>query len=151
MGYAYASVDDVSTLWRSLTTAESERVSALLPLISDALRAAAENAGKDLDRMIAESDALRSTAKLVTVDVLSRILRQNTTGEVMSQESQSALGYNWQGTYAIPGGGMANAIMRNDLKRLGITRQTLRMVELYDSRRDNNPPGQNPCGGGRFQ
>lgn len=150
MGYAYASVDDVSALWRPLTTAETERVSALLPLISDALRAAAENAGKDLDWMIAESDALRSTAKLVTVDVLSRILRQNTTGEVMSQESQSALGYNWQGTYAIPGGGMANAIMRNDLKRLGITRQTLRMVELYDPRRDNNPPCQNPCGGGRF-
>lgn len=150
MSKAFATVDDIFTLWRPLTMAEAERAEAILPLISDALRQAAINAGKDLDRMILENNALESTAKLVTVDVVSRILRQNTTGEAMSQESQSALGYNWQGTYAIPGGGMANAIMRNDLKRLGITRQTLRMVELYDPRRDNNPPGQNPCGGGRF-
>lgn len=150
MSKAFATVDDIFTLWRPLTTAEAERAEAILPLISDALRQAAINAGKDLDRMIRENDALKSTAKLVTVDVVSRILRQNTTGEAMSQESQSALGYNWQGTYAIPGGGMANAIMRNDLKRLGITRQTLKVVELYDPGCDNNPPGQNPCGGGRF-
>lgn len=150
MSKAFATVDDIVTLWRPLTTAEAERAEAILPLISDVLRQAATNAGKDLDRMILESDALKSTAKLVAVDVVSRILRQNTTGEAMSQESQSAIGYNWQGTYAIPGGGMANAIMRNDLKRLGITRQTLKVVELYDPGRDNNPPGQNSCGGGRF-
>lgn len=139
MGYAYASVTDVTVLWRPLTTAEIERVTALLPLVSDALRQAAKKAGKDLDAMIAVDDALRSTAKLVAVDVLSRILRQNTAGEAMSQESQAALGYSWSGTYAIPGGGMANAIMRNDLKRLGIGQQTLKVVDLYDPRDHHNP------------
>lgn len=131
MAQPYATLEDVQTLWRSLTTAEQERTTALLPLVSDALREAAYNCGQDLDKMIAERESLASTAKLVTVDVISRILRQSQTGEPVSQESQSALGYTWQGTYAIPGGGMANAIMRNDLKRLGIGRQKIKVVELY--------------------
>ena len=42
---------------------------------------------------------------------------------MLKQESQTALGYNWQGTYAIPGGGIAGAIMNNDLKRLGLVRK----------------------------
>lgn len=148
MGSAYATVQDVATLWRPLNAAEADRAEALLPLISDALRTAAANAGRSLDDMIAQNDALKSTAKLVTVDVLGRILRQNTSGEPVSQESQTALGYTWQGTYAIPGGGMANAIMRNDLKRLGITRQRVRMVELYDRGRHGNPDGQDFGGDG---
>ena len=128
----YATVEDVTTLWRALTTAEAERAAALLPLVSDLLRQAAHNVGRDLDRMISRDPALRSTAKLVTVDVLSRILRQSTEGEPVAQESQSALGYSWSGSYAIPGGGMANALMRTDLKRLGLLKQKIGTVELYD-------------------
>lgn len=131
MSEPYATVADVTTLWRALTTAESERTEALLPLVSDTLREAAYNCGQDLDKMIEEKPTLASVTKLVTVDVISRILRQVQTGEAMTQESQSGLGYSWSGTYAIPGGGMANAIMRNDLKRLGIGRQKIKAVELY--------------------
>ena len=79
--------------------------------------------------------SLMSTALVVTVDVVSRVLRQSTTGEPMSQESQTGLGYNWQGTYAIPGGGIANAIMDRDLKRLGIGKQKIGVIELYASGR----------------
>lgn len=127
----YATVDDVITLWRELTPEEAERVTALLPLISDALRYEAVKVGKDLDAMIAESSSYASVVKLVTVDVCSRVMRQNTSGEMMSQESQAALGYSWSGTYAIPGGGMANAIMNNDLKRLGLKRQRIGTLEIY--------------------
>ena len=142
MSEAYATVQDVETLWRPLTDDEKIRAAELLPLISDLLRQAAENAGKDLDEMIAYSSSLASTAKIVTVDVTARVLRQNTSGEAMSQESQSAMGYSWQGTYAVPGGGIANAIMERDLKRLGIYKQRIRMVELYGNHGNHDPAAE---------
>ena len=127
---AFATVEDVTTLWRPLTTAEAERTEALLPLLSDALRQEALRVGKDLDQMIEADESFGSTVKLVVVDILGRVLRQSTQDEPMTQESQSALGYSWSGTYAIPGGGIAAAIMRNDLKRLGLRRQRLGMIDL---------------------
>ena len=120
---AFATVEDISTLWRPLTSAEQTRAAALLPLVSDLIRTIANDVGKDVDAMIAESEAYGSTVKLVTVDVVSRVLRQSTEGDAMSQESQSALGYSWSGTYAIPGGGIANAIMKSDLRKLGLLKQ----------------------------
>ena len=131
---AFATVNDVITLFRPLTPEEQIRVTALLPLVSDCLRQEAYNVGKDIDRMI-EADIERggsygSTVKLVTVDIIGRALRQNTEDEPMTQESQSALGYSWSGTYAIPGGGIAAAIMRNDLKRLGLRRQQIGVIDL---------------------
>ena len=81
--------------------------------------------------MIAADTSLASVAKMVTVDVVARIMRQSTDGDPMTQESQAGLGYSWSGTYAVPGGGMSNAIMRNDLKRLGIKRQRYGVIEFY--------------------
>ena len=46
---AFATVEDVITLWRSLSTQEIERAEALLPLISDTLRQEAKKVGKDID------------------------------------------------------------------------------------------------------
>lgn len=43
----------------------------------------------------------------------------------MSQESQSALGYSWSGTFAVAGGGIANSILNNDLKKLGLLKQKM--------------------------
>lgn len=131
MSEPFASVEDVAALWRPLTAEEQSRAADLLPLVSDALREAAKAAGKDLDEMIEADPALGSVAKIVTVDVVSRVLRQSTTGDAMSQESQSGLGFSWSGTYAIPGGGIGGAIMNNDLKRLGILRQRVRAVKLW--------------------
>lgn len=127
----YATVDDVATLWRPLSAEEQERVTALLPLVSDALRYEAVKVNKDLDLMIAAEPALDSVAKAVTVDIVARVMRQSTEGEAMTQESQAGLGYSWSGTYAVPGGGIANAIMKNDLKRLGLRRQQIGVMEIY--------------------
>lgn len=129
---AFATVEDVTTLWRPLTPAETSRAEALLPLLSDALRVEAQKVGKDIDEMIEDdtSGAYGNTVKIVTVDILGRVLRQSTVDEPLSQESQSALGYTWSGTFAIPGGGIAAAIMKNDLKRLGLRRQRLGMIDL---------------------
>ena len=123
MSTAFATVADIQSLWRPLSAAEQERAGALLPLVSDELRVLAKNVGKDLDQMVTADEAYASVVKIVTVDVVCRILRQNTEGDAMTQESQSALGYSWSGTYAVAGGGIANAVLRNDLKKLGLLKQ----------------------------
>ena len=138
----YATVNDIEILWRPLTTAEKERAEASIPVVEDLLRQAVLNEGyRDdeghavgLDDLVSCQKINLGAVKAVVVDVVARVLRQSTTGDAMSQESQSALGYTWQGTYAVPGGGIANAIMRSDLKRLGLHKQQIKAVELYDSR-----------------
>lgn len=131
MSTSFATVQEViSVSGVTYTLAEQERVSALLPLVSDTLRNEAFKVGKNLDEMAADSPVYTNTLKLVTCDIVIRAMRQSSTGDPMSQESQSALGYTWSGTYAIPGGGIAQAIMKNDLKRLGLRRQRLGVIDL---------------------
>ena len=132
MAEAFATIADVESLWRTLTPAEETRAAAMLPVISDCLRNEATNYGYDLDMMIEESQSYANVVMSVTVDICVRALRQNTnaTGEPMAQESQSALGYSWSGTYAIPGGSNL-PIMRNDLKRLGLKRQRIGALDIY--------------------
>lgn len=122
---AFATVTDITTLWRPLTAAETTRAEALLLPVSDELRVIAYGVGKDIDAMISASEPYANVVKVVTVDVVSRVLRQSTEGDAMTQESQSALGYSWSGTYAVPGGGIANAIMKNDLRKLGLLSQQI--------------------------
>lgn len=129
---AYATVQDIQTLWRPLSADEQTRADALLPLISDALRNEAVKVGKNLDEM-AEDEVYANVLKLVTVDVTVRVLRQSTSGEAMTQETQAAGGYSWSGTYAVPGGGIANAILYTDLKRLGLQRQQIGSIMLWES------------------
>ena len=123
--------DVISITGKAYTPAEQERITTLLPLVSDALRFEAEKVGKDLDAMVEASASYASVVKLVTVDVTGRAMRQSMDGEPMSQESQAAIGYSWSGTYAIPGGGVASCILRNDLKRLGLRRQQYGALDLY--------------------
>jgi hypothetical protein len=137
MSEAFATVDDIQTLWRPLTAEEQTRAGSLLPLLSDALRSEATRVGKDLDVMAAADSTYESLLKLVTVDIVGRVLRQTTTGDAMTQESQAAGGYSWSGTYAVPGGGIANAILRSDLKRLGLLNQQIGSVQLWRESRAN--------------
>lgn len=132
MSESFATVNDITTLYRALTASETTRAEALLPLVSDELRIIAQGVGKDIDEMIEASTAYESVVKVVTVDVVYRILRQSLDGEAMTQESQSGLGYSWSGTYSVPGGGIANAIMYNDLKKLGLLRQQMDSVYLWE-------------------
>lgn len=131
----FASVDDVINLWRKLTQDEMKRADALLPVISDSLREEAKKVGKNLDEMKSESATFESVLKSVTVDVLARTLLTSTDKEPMIQESQSALGYSYSGTYLIPGGGLF--IKKTELSRLGLRKQKYGGIELYD-RGDNS-------------
>jgi hypothetical protein len=131
MSTPFATVNDIETLWRPLTSAEQTKAAALLPLVSDELRVLANEVNKNLDEMAAADEAYASVLKIVTVDVTVRVIRQSTEGEAMTQESQSALGYSWSGTYAVAGGGIANAILNNDLKKLGLKTQQIGVMYTW--------------------
>lgn len=132
MNTPFATVEDIQKLWRPLTSLEQEKAENLLPLVSDELRVLAKDVGKDLDTMVAADEANASVVKIVTCDVTVRVLRQSTEGEAMTQESQSGLGYSWQGTYAVAGGGIANSILNNDLKKLGLRKQQMGVIQLWE-------------------
>lgn len=137
MSEAFATVQDIIDLWRPLTADEQTRAGNLLPPVSDTLRNEAKKVGKNLDTLVTEDETYSNVVKLVTVDVVARVLRQTTTGDAMTQESQSAGGYSWSGTYAVPGGGIANAILYSDLKRLGLLNQQIGSVRLWQRSREN--------------
>ena len=125
MSKPFATVEDIETVFRKLTSDEQKRADALLPLVSDEIRVLGKNVNKNIDQMISNDSTYGSVVKIVTVDVVSRVLRQNVQGEAMTQESQSGLGYSWSGTYAVAGGGIANSILKNDLKKLGLLKQQM--------------------------
>ena len=125
----YATVDDLSKLWRPLTVQEQERAAALLEVVSASLRTEAVKVGKNLDNMIADNPDLAIVARSVTVDVVARTLMTSTDQEPMTQMSQSAGGYSVSGTYLVPGGGLF--IKRTELARLGLRRQRIGVMDIY--------------------
>ncbi len=126
----YATVDDITVLWRAMTEAEEQRAAELLPVVSSTLRTEAKRVGKDLDAMVEADEDLAIVAKSVTVDIVARVLMTATDQEPLSQYSQSAGGYTVSGTYLVPGGGLF--VKNAELKRLGLLRQQYGMVNPYD-------------------
>ena len=127
---AFASIEDLSSMWRALTEEETERAEQLLDVVSDSLRYEAVKVGKDLDQMIADDPYLANVAKSVTVDVLARTLMTSTDSEPLTQFSQSALGYSVSGSFLVPGGGLF--IKKSELARLGLRRQRYGVIDFYD-------------------
>ena len=132
----YATIDDIIALWRPLTPQEQERAAALLPVVSDSLRQAARNVGRDLDAMLSDGEVLENVLKSVTVDVTARAIMTPTDDAPMTQMSQSALGYSVSGTYLVPGGGLF--IKKSELARLGLRRQRIGVIELYAQGHDDS-------------
>ncbi len=132
----YATVDDMTTLWREMTPAETERAEELLKVVSSSLRTEAKKVGKDLDKMVEEDEDLAMVAKSVTVDVTARTLMTSTDQEPISQASESALGYTASATFLVPGGGLF--IKKSELARLGLRRQRYGAMEVYGTHQGNN-------------
>lgn len=126
----YATVDDIMTMWRKLTLEEAEKATALIPAVGAALRLEAEKVGKDLDEM-AKDPTYAAVLKSVVVDIVSRMLLASTEDAPMTQESQTALGYSWSGTYLTPGGGLF--IKKAELQRLGLRRQKYGVIDMYET------------------
>lgn len=132
MSEAYATIEDIEALKRDMSEEEQKRAEALLPLVSDMIRAKAVAVGKDFDTMIAEKPVLASVAKVVTVDAVWRAMQQDMEGPAMTQESEAGLGYSWSGTTAFPGAGIADAVLNNNLRELELRTQRFGMMDLWE-------------------
>ena len=126
----FATISDLSQLWRPLKPGEIGRAESLLTVVSDSLRVEAQKVGKDLDALVADSVSYANVVKSVTVDVVARTLMTSTDQEPMTQMTESALGYSVQGSFLVPGGGLF--IKNSELARLGLRRQRYGVMELYD-------------------
>lgn len=126
---AFATVDDLTVLWRPLLAGEQEKAQALLDLVSNSLRVEADKVGKDLDAMVSASVEFADVTRSVTVDVVARTLMTSTDSEPMTQFSQTAGPFTASGTFLVPGGGLF--IKRSELARLGLRRQMVRTVSMY--------------------
>lgn len=131
MAEPFATVADITALWRPLSEEEKERAEALLPVVSDSLRQEAIKVGKDLDQMLADGEVLENVLRSVVVDVVARTLMTSTDSEPMTQFSESALGYSASGTFLVPGGGLF--IKTSELARLGLRRQKYGVIDLWQS------------------
>lgn len=130
----YATVDDISLLFRKLDSEEMKKAEALIPVVCDSLRYEAELVGKDLDKMIEKSEALANVTRSVVVDVIGRALMTSTDSEPMTQFTESALGYSASGTYLVPGGGLF--IKKSELAKLGLRRQKYGVWEPWQESRE---------------
>lgn len=127
---AFASIEDLTNLWRALKPEEITRATELLNIVSDSLRMEADKVGKDLDNMISmKPDYFLNVVKSVTVDVVARTLMTSTDQEPMTQYAEGALGYSVSGSYLVPGGGLF--IKNSELSRLGLKRQRMGVIEPY--------------------
>lgn len=126
----YATVDDMTTLWRSMSAEEQKRAEALLTTVSSELRLKAKRVNMDLDALVSADSDYAEVAKSVTVDVTARALMTSTDSEPVTQMSQSAMGYSAQASFLVPGGGLF--IKKSELERLGIRRQRFGAFEIYD-------------------
>lgn len=126
----FATIDDLIALWRPLKNSdETTRAESLLLVVSDSLREEAKRVGRDLDLMVAESPSYANVVKSVVVDIIARTLMTSTDQEPMTQMSESALGYSFQGSFLVPGGGLF--IKKTELARLGLRKQRYGVIDFY--------------------
>lgn len=131
MGAVYATTDDVTTLGRTLTNEEAEKVPTLLEITSALLRTECSKRGYDLDQMITDDPDKGLIAKILTVNAVIRSLNAaSNNAPAVTQGSQSALGYSVSYTYL--NAGQDVYFLRNELKELGIMRQKCGILEVYD-------------------
>lgn len=128
----FATVGDITSMFRELTSDEIGKAQNLLPVVSDALRAKVDiDYGKDLDKMIEGKSMLSNIAKMIVAETVVNMLDSSGSSTQLTQESQSALGYTWTGTYAVPKGGIY--FKDSYLKLLGLKkRQKIGVIEPYD-------------------
>ena len=123
----FATVEDVMNLYGPLNADQIAKVEQLLSYTSSYFRTLAKEYGRDLNQEVIDDEDMKNNAKLATCNVVIRELDKGNSS--LSQESQSALGYTWSGTYVNTGGGLS--ILNKDLKLLGLNRQRIGMVDIY--------------------
>lgn len=127
---AYATPDDYEGIYGvNLSLSDSERVENLLNAASSMLNVELKKRGKTAS-YITDDEDIAEVARLVCCAAVNRIMKKaSDTGGDLSQFSQSALGYTVSGTYLNPGDDLY--FLNNELKRLGLKRQLIGVIEPY--------------------
>lgn len=126
----FASVTDIQNLKRALTAAEQTRAGYLLPVVSDIIRYEAQKVGKDMDALVAADPAFANTVKAVTVDVVMRELNTPGTQLPATQYAESAGSVSL--SYSLPNGSGRIGLWPSDLKQLGLRRQQIGSLPLWN-------------------
>lgn len=131
MSEPFATVQDIVNRYKPLTNDEMTKAEVLVADVSSALRIKAKECNKDLDVLMAEDEDYANVVRMVTCDIVIRRLDQDSSSNSynLQQESQSALGYTWSGTYVNTGGG--TSILDKDLKKLGLRKQKVNFIDFY--------------------
>lgn len=135
MSKRYAEVSDIVALGKNLTAQEKEAAEIMLDTASSKLRITAQKYGKNIDAMIADEVSGEDYALVVKSVVIQAVLRALTSiadsSPALTQGSQSAMGYSISMTYL--NAGQSLYFLRNELKDLGLLRQTYGAMEVYGS------------------
>ncbi len=128
-------VDDLIERWRSLSSDEIDKATIYISDCENLLHLYAHDRGLDLDAMLTEYEPRAEVYTAVVCDVVRREMNDGVNDSpAMSQYSQSVNGYNVQGTFLNPGGGLF--IKNAELEMLGLLPrkmgQKARAVELYE-------------------
>ena len=131
MAEVYANVSDITARGYSLTAQQQEAAETLLSDASSRLRVTARKYGKDLDSIIGDDEDYRQLVKSVVIQATMRALSSvgDSSAATVSQISQGGLGYSASMTYL--NAGQSLYFLRNELKDLGILRQTYGGLEVY--------------------
>lgn len=126
----FATLSDIQALKRALTVSEQMRATALLPVVSDTIRFEAKKAGKDVDELVASDPVFANVVKAVTVDVVMRELNTPGTQLPATQYAESAGSVSL--SYSLPNGSGRIALWPSDLKSLGLRRQQIGSLPLWN-------------------
>lgn len=127
---AYATTDDYIGIYGvTLSSNDEERVGNLLDLASSILNVELHKRGKETTYITDDTDMV-NVAKLIVCSSVHRVMKKaEEAGGDITQFSQSALGYSISGTYLNPGDDLY--FLENELKRLGLKRQRIGVIEPY--------------------
>lgn len=133
MGTAYASVDDITVLGRSLTNQQQEAAEVLLTQASAKLRLTAKKYGKDIDSMInnpATGADYALAVKSAVVQAVCRALDSVSSLSTATQGTESIGAYSLTMSYL--NAGQSLYFLRNELKDLGLLQQRYGLLDLYN-------------------
>lgn len=136
MNANFADVCDLKILGISMTPQQEEAAEVLISAASAKLRVICKKYGKNPDEMQADND-MAAVMKNTVIQAVYRALSSiSDSAPSVSQTSQSALGYSVSMTYL--NAGQSVYFMRNELKDLGLMRQTYGGLEMYENETDDN-------------
>lgn len=132
-------VNDLIARWRSLTSDEQQLANTYITDVENALHTYAYDRGMDLDNLLTTPSERAGLYTAIVCDIVRREMSALADdGPAFSQYSQSVNGYNVQGTFLSPGGGLF--IKNSELKLLGLMTQKAKAVEIYDNQRCTDNP-----------